>query len=67
MHLLGERSNCGCKERAVVRTTENTGKRVVLNDKCNWPKLLREILKEVRKRRVKGKPQTIAMLSLSGN
>ena len=51
----------------MVRTTENTGKRVVLNDKCNWPKLLREILKEVRKRRVKEKPQTIAMLSLSGN
>lgn len=54
-------------KRELVRTTENTGKRVVLNDKCNWPKLSREILKKFLKEKVKGKPQTIAMLSLSGN
>ena len=51
----------------MVWTTENTGKGVVQNDKCNWPKLSREILREVRKRRVKEKPQAIAMLLLSGN
>ena len=33
----------------MVWTTENTGKGVVPNDKCNWPKLSREILSEEEK------------------
>lgn len=39
----------------MVRTTENTGKRVVLNEKWNWPKLSREILKSSEEEKSEGK------------
>lgn len=39
----------------MVRTTENTGKSVVLNEKCNWPKLPREILKRSEEEKREGK------------